>query len=215
MAEDEGLRHIRGLLATSGTEEQWAYLPDRRTWIEIGINEVGPQVEIDVDYLKRIIASSDRVHLYHFHPAVYFQPESSGTIALALPSPADVASSVAIAKLHETLNPVADVRNFVVSLYGVVEYAPTPLGRLRMLAEETHPRASIERDLLTRAAIWRSDFSVSRILAGAPAAAPSDIIATLCARFTNAFYGMHYLPWSVTEARAPAGKGADGTAPAP
>lgn len=194
LAEEEGIDHIQRLLATSAMEEQWAYLPDRQVWIEIGIDEAGPQVQTDVDYLRQVLASSARVHLYHFHPARYFEPGLNATIALALPSPADVESSVKIAKLQQALNPQSEVRNYVVSPYGVVEYGPTPLGISRMLSEATHPRATIERDLLTLVAVRRSQFSVTRMLEDAPATAPHDIIADLCAQLSGEFYRTRFAP---------------------
>lgn len=202
LAEEEGTGHIQRLLSASVVEEQWAYLPDQHVWIEIGVEEAGPQVETDVEYLKQILASFDRVHLYHFHPAGHFEPGLNATIGLALPSPADVESSVKIAKIQQTLNPESEVRNYVVSPYGVVEYEPTRLGRSRMLAEATHPRASIERDLLTLVAVRRSHFNVSRMLEGAPTAGPLEVISELCAQLTSEFYRMHFSPSERVELRA-------------
>lgn len=190
----QGIADIGRLLVASATEEQWAYLPERSLWIEIGIDEAGPQVETDVEFLTQILASAKRVHLYHFHPANLFEPGLNATIALALPSPADVESSIKIAKLQQVLSPHSDIRNYVVSPYGVVEYAPTALGRARMLAEFTHPRAFVERDLMTLVAVRRSAFSVNRMLEGATAADPGDVISELCAQLTSAFYEMRFSP---------------------
>jgi hypothetical protein len=192
LGEAEGLEQIRTLLVTSTVEEQWAYLPDQQVWIEIGVGETGSQVETDVEYLRQLLAFSNRIHLYHFHPAQYFEPGMNATLALALPSPTDVESSVKIARMQQALNPQGDVRNYVVSLYGVVEYEPTPLGRARLHAEATHPRASIERDLLTLVAVRRSGFNVARTLESATVAGPLDLIAELCSQLSSELYRMHF-----------------------
>jgi hypothetical protein len=118
----------------------------------------------------------------------------NATLALALPSPADVESSVKIASLGEEANSAADVRNFVVSPYGVVEYEPTPLGSARIYAEATHPRAFIERDLLTLVALRRSDFNLERMISAAPGAGPIEIIFELCSQLSSEFYRMEFFP---------------------
>lgn len=194
LGEREGLNHIRGLLTTSAVEEQWAYLPDQQVWVEIGTSEAGPQVETDAEYLKQLLAFSERVHLYHFHPASYLEPGVNAALALALPSPTDVVSSFKIAKLQQALNPHSDVRNYVVSPYGVVEYGPTLVGRARIYAEATHPRAFIERDLLTLIAIRRTDRNVARTRELAPVAGPLEIISELCSQLSNEHYRMHFAP---------------------
>lgn len=194
LAEEDGLDHIQRLLTGSTIEEQWVYLPDHGIWIEIGIDEDGAQVTTDVEYLRQILKSASRVHLYHFHPAELFEPGLNPTLALALPSPTDVESSIKVAKIQEAINSELDVRNFVVSPYGVVEYGPTPLGRSRMYAEQTHPRASTERDLLTLAVVRRSDRNVTRTMESAPAAGALEIIADLCAQLSSEFYEVHFSP---------------------
>lgn len=192
--EDDGIAHIRSLLVTAAVEEQWAFLPDQQLWIEIGIGEGEGHVETDVQYLRLLLSGASRVHLYHFHPARYFEPGMNPTLALALPSPADVESSVKISKLREEANFEADVRNYVVSPYGVVEYQPTPLGGARMYAETTHPRASIERDLLTLVALRRSEFNLLRMIGAAPGAGPIEIISELCSQLSSEFYRMEFFP---------------------
>lgn len=86
LEEAEGIAHIRRLLATN-VEEQWAYLPDLLLWIEVGIAEAPAQVETEIGYLSALLTASGRVHLYHFHPAAYFEPGMNPTLALALPQP--------------------------------------------------------------------------------------------------------------------------------
>ncbi len=192
--EDEGIAHIRRLLGTSTVEEQWAFLPDQRMWIEIGVGEDKAQVETDVEYLKLILFGAPRVHLYHFHPARYFEPGVNASLALALPSPADVESSVKIAMLMEEANLATDVRNYVVSPHGVVEYEPTSIGSARMHAEATHPRAFVARDLLTLVTLRRSAFNLERMLDATPNASATEIIHELCSQLSSEFYRMEFYP---------------------
>jgi hypothetical protein len=204
MAEAEGIDQIRRLLDTSALEEQWVFLPEPQIWIEIGVGEVDDRVEVDVDFLERVLGAFDTVHLYHIHPARYFEPGGSDTLALALPSPSDVESSVKIAKLQQALSPGSEVRSFVVSPLGVVEYAPTPLGRSRLVAEATHPRASVERDLMTMISVRRSVFNVTRTIAAEPEAGSARIIENLCTQLSTEFFNMRFTPAAEVRGDRPA-----------
>jgi hypothetical protein len=214
--EAEGISQLQKLAAESRLEEMWAYLPELGVWIEIGFGEgeaeFGPQVEGDTDYLGRLIGSFSRVHLYHFHPRSAFRPagleaqiypasstvdrltpEARTTVGLALPSPSDIATSARVAVLHHKLNPDAEILNFVVSPYGIVEYAPTIDGRRGLAAEEGHPRASLERTLTLVAAVRRSSFNIQRTVMADPALTVSGLIAALCEQLSDDDYAMRFM----------------------
>jgi hypothetical protein len=215
LSEAEGVRQILSFTEWSALEEQWAYLPGPGLWVEVGVNEDvgrhGPQVEGDSEYLAHLISAFDRVHLYHFHPQRYFAegaadatvyalaasvdgltPDARAAIALALPSPTDVWSSANLAVMHEQLNPDGEVRNFVVSPYGIIEYQPTEDGRRKLATEFGHPLARTMRDLTTLAAIRRAPFNIERTIGARRGLAVSELISTLCEQVSGPDYTMRY-----------------------
>ncbi len=221
LGEAEGARQILSLTKLSVLEEQWAYLPGPGIWVEVGVNEdlgpLGPQVESDGDYLAHLIRTFDRVHLYHFHPQHYFASEEAvaivydlttpvdglaaeerAAIALALPSPTDVASSASVAVMNQELHTDGEVRNFVVSPYGIVEYQPTRVGRQRLASERGHPLATTMRDMTTITAVRRASFNVERTVAARPGLVVSELILTLCQQLSGPDYMMEYVPFDVS-----------------
>ncbi|MCP4646610.1 MAG: hypothetical protein GY852_02600, partial [bacterium] len=69
--EGAGIKDLRELTETVGLEEHWVFLPDKDLWIEIGFREKLGSVEIDHDYLEKIIRGNDKLGVYHLHPKNY------------------------------------------------------------------------------------------------------------------------------------------------
>jgi len=77
-SEAEGVSEMRKLIASSLIEESWAYLPQRKKWIEIGHNEEAEQkvdkryitkAKLDVQLLDKLMSKDNNMILYHFHPS--------------------------------------------------------------------------------------------------------------------------------------------------
>lgn len=151
--ENDGVREILELLKQSQTEEMWAFLPQDQAssscqWHEVGRNErTGTDeayVDIDWAYLETLMAGSRAVHLYHFHPLSFFEyarssPSDRGDkshrqaivadLKFSMPSPADIYFMMEItSRFHQRHPEGGDIRNRVVTPYGVVDYALTDSG---------------------------------------------------------------------------------------
>jgi hypothetical protein len=77
-SEEEGISEMRKLIASSQTEESWAYLPHQEKWIEIGHNEEAEKkinkryitkAKLDVQFLDGLMSVNNNMVLYHFHPS--------------------------------------------------------------------------------------------------------------------------------------------------
>jgi hypothetical protein len=77
-SEEEGISEMRKLIASSQTEESWAYLPHQEKWIEIGHNEEVEKkinkryitkAKLDVQFLDELMSVNNNMILYHFHPS--------------------------------------------------------------------------------------------------------------------------------------------------
>ena len=154
--EHEGVREITTLLAHSKVEELWAYLPrgqpsDSCQWHEIGRNEHSgtdnAYVDVDWAYLETLMAENSSVYLYHFHPLTFFgyaiaspsdkrEESFEGAIVadlrFSMPSPADIHFMMEItSRFHQYHPRGGDIRNSVVTPYGIVDYALTEAGRTK------------------------------------------------------------------------------------
>jgi hypothetical protein len=75
-SEADGLQDIVKLISESEYEEEWLYLPDMKTWYEIGRNETsvrhGTHIEgsliSDPSGLEDILGKQKTFTFYHFHP---------------------------------------------------------------------------------------------------------------------------------------------------
>jgi len=77
-SEEEGISEMRKLIASSQTEESWAYLPHQEKWIEIGHNEEAEKkinkryitkAKLDIQFLDELMSVNNNMILYHFHPS--------------------------------------------------------------------------------------------------------------------------------------------------
>jgi hypothetical protein len=77
-SEEEGISEMMKLIANSQIEESWAYLPHKKKWIEIGLNEEAEKriekryitkAKLDVQLLDELMSENNNMALYHFHPS--------------------------------------------------------------------------------------------------------------------------------------------------
>ncbi|MCP4265016.1 MAG: hypothetical protein GY777_05480 [Candidatus Brocadiaceae bacterium] len=77
-SEAEGIAEMRKLIASSQIEESWAYIPQHKKWIEIGLNEEAEKkidnryitkAKLDVQLLDELMNEGNNMVLYHFHPS--------------------------------------------------------------------------------------------------------------------------------------------------
>jgi hypothetical protein len=207
--EREGVREIRSLLEQSGIEELWAFLPRAGPagscqWHEIGRNEQSgvdeALVDVDWEYLEALMTGNDAVHLYHFHPRVFFDyansssasgPEDSFQRALvtdlrfSMPSPADIHFMMEITSRFHLRHPRGgDIRNRVVTPYGLVDYALTEAGRARYESDKDARTQGLYIKYVAASAL--DDTSIEAIVAGYPndiAAAMQRLVASLNTKY--------------------------------
>lgn len=216
--EEMGLLQIHALVPRARLEEQWAYVPTIGLWVEIGKYESGteadPQVETDMEYLRKLVGLFGTVHLVHLHPAnvyidgdweerlfpVGFPAANLRTsdlrpIGYALPSPDDIWSSIVLSETIHNEFPEANIRHSVVSLHGMVSYGPTASGLAKIISESGNPRASIRRDIVTRTAMRRAEVNIARTvrLLGKPTI--GDVIASLCDQTSDDDYVLTFTPF--------------------
>ncbi|PHR54059.1 MAG: hypothetical protein COA47_16090 [Robiginitomaculum sp.] len=210
-----GVLQISALLRRSRFEEQWAFVPAANSWIEIGHSEVASdsesEVELDVDYLAKIIETYGDVYIVHFHPASFYdngrwadgmfgsnydardlQNDEVAMIGLALPSASDVAASVQLVELLGNAALRSKLRFLVISPLGQVEYGATDPGRARIIFNQGNPRINIMRELATASAIRRGQRNIARLIATLPQPTIGEVIAALCAEGSSDIYQLHY-----------------------
>ncbi len=160
--EEEGVREIFALLQTARYEEMWVFVPGTRPaecrWFEIGrdVQESaeGTTVRVDRTFLSELMLAHEELHLYHFHPLLYFErcPGTAGCGRLGLPRSANqVPTPALISNLRYAMPSPEDIyfmmdvswefkhrregggrmRHRVITPYGMVEYALTPEGQAR------------------------------------------------------------------------------------
>lgn len=146
-------------------EVMLVYVPGRESphecqWIEIGKGGYGGgvgevTVKVDRKYLSRLMSEHTTLHLYHFHPLLYFKgcqsemgcgnpsvPRSlerwskEGVISnlrYSMPSPSDIAFMMDVSREFDTRHHGRGrVRNRVVTPYGIVDYSLTAEGKERL-----------------------------------------------------------------------------------
>jgi hypothetical protein len=160
LCERAGIRQISGILQRSEVEEMWAFLPHECQWHEIGREEKSEAtrsvLRVDMDYLTGLMAAHADIHLFHFHPARYFEcgarsdcpkrarpgratvPDKRWITDLvySMPSPSDVLFMMNVtSRFHRIHQPHGSIRHKVVTPYGVVDYGLTEKGLARYDAE--------------------------------------------------------------------------------
>jgi len=153
MNEAEGIKKIRHLLETSEFEEAWTYLPEKKEWHEVGINEKKPSTENSEDYcssdgvfslvfepgyVRKLVQENESAIIYHFHPFFFrnldnqmehaqgkeIQRYVPRLLFTIMPSGEDI-HTMALHELGYFNDVKADVSWKVVSKYGIVEYGLT------------------------------------------------------------------------------------------
>ncbi|HVY52320.1 MAG TPA: hypothetical protein VHA07_12275 [Devosia sp.] len=209
ISQAEGVRQIRQLGQSTRVEEAWAYVPQAGFWVEIGIYgrddlSLGPLVELDVALLGGLIAAFDRVDIYHLHPDSTFAAAFGVTtlypsdtpvamlddtgktaVGLAVPSPSDIETAIDIALLQDELHPSSEVRNHVVTPYGVVQYELTARGRTDIALNLGNPIRSLDSSLITMSAIRRAPFNIVRTADENAAMTIGGLIEALCAQLSG------------------------------
>ncbi|MFQ5847300.1 MAG: hypothetical protein ACE5IQ_06435 [Candidatus Methylomirabilales bacterium] len=163
--ESAGLQRIIALMRRSHFEVMLVYIPDdgnpgQCQWIEIGRGEYGDRaedvsVDVDREYLAQLMRDHHRLHLYHYHPLVYFEQCTDDVICkrptgptnmrggfekalisnvrYSMPSPIDIAFMMDISReFDEYHHGGGKIRNRVVTPYGIVEYSLTEEGKDRL-----------------------------------------------------------------------------------
>jgi hypothetical protein len=210
--ETAGIAQILTLVGRGSLEEQWAFVPAKGLWIEIGHNEMtselDSEVETDVDYLKSIVRLYHEVRIFHFHPASYYarvlpiglsvagiRPEDVESIGYALPSPTDIVTSLRLTELLYAADPLANISYSVISPHGVVAYGMTSSGFKTIHYEGDHPRATTARSIITRIAIRRMTFNIARTIEVLDAPTIGDVIDDLCAQASDENYVVKFTPF--------------------
>lgn len=214
---ETGVSQISALLGRSRFEEQWAFVPAANFWVEIGHNEVvsddESQVELDFEYLAKIIQTYGEVHIVHFHPASFYTngrwadgmfgpcDRADGLtdaevtmIGFTLPSAADVAASVQLVELLGRAALGSKLRFSVVSPLGRVEYGAGDFGRSQIVINQGNPRKNILSALATSSAIRRSQRNIIRLMATLPNPTIGEVIAALCVQGSGETYHLQYQP---------------------
>jgi hypothetical protein len=165
--EREGVREIRSLLEQSGIEELWAFLPRAGPagscqWHEIGRNEQSgvdeALVDVDWEYLEALMTGND---------------------------PADIHFMMEITSRFHLRHPRGgDIRNRVVTPYGLVDYALTEAGRARYESDKDARTQGLYIKYVAASAL--DDTSIEAIVAGYPndiAAAMQRLVASLNTKY--------------------------------
>ncbi|MFQ5917803.1 MAG: hypothetical protein ACE5I0_08345 [Candidatus Binatia bacterium] len=163
--EAEGLQRIVDLMRRSHFEVMLVYIPegqppDQCQWIEIGRGGYGVRTEdvivnVDREYLSRLMTEHVTLHLYHYHPLVYFEqwtdeiicdgPSVSmptgnvsekaliSNLRYSMPSPIDIAFMVDVSREFDRHGHEGGrIIHRVVTPYGIVEYSLGEEGKRRL-----------------------------------------------------------------------------------
>ncbi|MBL4726300.1 MAG: hypothetical protein JKY83_06435 [Rhizobiaceae bacterium] len=212
-----GVSQIASLLRRTNYEEQWAFIPTANLWLEIGKNEISTgedsSVELDFEYLKSIAGIYDEIHILHFHPSSYYkqgiwadsqfdvnfpakdlQGDEVTPIGLALPSSADVASTVQMVELLSDAHPETKLKFTVVSPHGQVSYGPTKIGKQKLIFHRGNPRRNFLRDIAVRTILRRSPRNIKRTIKNLRSPNIGDVISELCKQMSGEDYLVTFEP---------------------
>ena len=207
--EDEGIREITDLLRQSSIEEMWAFLPRGQPsgscqWHEVGRDEQSgsdqANVDVDWEYLEALMKENQAVYLYHFHPLAFFDyakasPSRRGDesirrqiiydLKFSMPSPADIHFMMEITfRFYQRQPPGGDIRNRVVTPYGIVDYALTEAGRVKYESDKDARTQGLYIKYVAASAL--DDGSIEMIVAEEPgdiARSMKRLVATLNTKY--------------------------------
>jgi hypothetical protein len=162
--ESQGIREIVELMKRERFEELWLFLPETCSWIEIGRHVTsGPDeatIRVDRTYLTKAMVNHKELHLYHFHPLVYFErckdkarcdqfslPIVAGQISqqglisnlrYSMPSAEDIYFMMDVSwEFDQRRDGDGRIMNSVVTPYGVLSYALTDAGEKKFFEERS------------------------------------------------------------------------------
>ncbi len=158
-SEKQGVREVRDLCRQSAIEENWIYIPEKKEWHEVGIDEVvydgkeeidanrflsvgieeGRQIQwtgvtVEINYAKELARVNDELINYHFHPSRKVQGVEDGMILV--PSPNDISCMISLARECRSANPKVRLSSKICNELGVVEYRLTERGYERFKEED-------------------------------------------------------------------------------
>ncbi len=139
--EKDGINDILGLIYSSPYEENWTYLPDKKKWIEIGINEESNihekgyerYSELDMGFLSQIMEDNKEIKIYHMHP----NPERFRNPLSWVPSANDISTFAVVFSKFYNLNKNEEgylekdfnIEFRIVSMYGMCDISMTEKAR--------------------------------------------------------------------------------------
>ncbi len=186
VCERDGIRQIARILKRSEVEEMWAFLPQQCQWHEIGREEKSEAtrsvVRVDMDYLAGLMAANADIHLFHFHPARYFECAARADcprraragravpdkrwitdLVYSMPSPSDVLFMMKVtSRFHRSHHPHGAIVHKVVTPYGVVDYGLTAEGLARYDSERNGRSQGIYIPMVMASAL--DDDSVEKVV---------------------------------------------------
>jgi len=125
--EEAGVKDIAEIIKLSLYEEEWAYLPKKEKWVEIGYGEWRTRRKAGVYFhtkvLSNLASSNNSIVLYHLHTKKGFG------ILSALPSDTDIGSMLRTSKKFYSWKPNGSLKFKTQSVKGVTEYSLTDMGK--------------------------------------------------------------------------------------
>lgn len=204
------------------------YIPDEESplecqWVEIGKGIYGGGVEeatvaVDRKSLSRLMKEHATLHLYHFHPLVYFEkcrgekncgeisvPMSSAQLSgdglmsnlrYSMPSPSDIAFMMDVSREFDKHHRGGGkIRHRVVAPYGIVDYSLTAEGKQRLEddgLEGEKGRYGFDTYVRTRMSYVLSDIDA---IVGEDAADMRRVLKRLARRLSNEYLRVLFTPF--------------------
>lgn len=211
----------------STIEVMHVYIPDQESphecqWVEIGKGGYGggveeATVEVDRKYLSRLMKEHTTLHLYHFHPLVYFEKcrseMSCGKISVpmspaqlsedglisnfrySMPSPSDIAFMMDVSREFDKHHHGGGrVRHRVITPYGIVDYSLTTEGKRRLEddgLEGEKGRYGFDTYIRTRVSYTLSDIDA---VAGEEPTDMRKALKRLAGRLSNEYLHVIFTP---------------------
>ena len=119
--EDVGELELSRLAQTTEVEEAFAFIPDRCTWIDIGVAQTPSSVRVERGVIDGLVAAFGRVVVYHIHPQAM-----DGSIRY-LPAYADLLAVVLINSRYLEDQDV-EILHRAVTPFEIFEYSFRPSG---------------------------------------------------------------------------------------
>lgn len=119
--EKDGELELSRLAQTSEVEEAFVFIPDRCTWIDVGIAQTPSSVIIERGVIDDLVAAFGRVVIYHIHP------RANDESTLYLPAYSDLLAVVLINSRYIEDSGV-EILHRAVTPFEIFEYSFRPSG---------------------------------------------------------------------------------------